>query len=49
MEIKLQKLSACIKQEFYCFDDFTELLAFFVKVKTLVKTLSKNIRTSVIE
>ena len=30
MEIKLWKLSACIKQKFYCFEDFTEPLAFFV-------------------
>ena len=27
---KLWKLIACIKQKFYCFEDFTELLAFFV-------------------
>ena len=30
MEIKLWKLSACIKRKFYCFEDFTEPLAFFV-------------------
>ena len=25
MEIKLWKLSECIKRKFYCFEDFTEL------------------------
>ena len=43
MEIKLWKLSACIKRKFYCFEDFTKPLAFFVWVKTLTKE-SKGIK-----
>ena len=30
MEIKLWKLSACTKRKFYCFEEFTEVLVFFV-------------------
>ena len=35
MEIKLWKLSACIKQKFYFFEDLTELLAFFYVSKDI--------------
>ena len=33
MEIKVWKLSACIKEKFYCFEDFTELQALFYVIK----------------
>ena len=35
MEIKLWKLSACINWKFFCFKDFTKLLAFFCVSKNI--------------
>ena len=48
MEIKLWKLSTCIKQKFYCFEDFIKPLAFFVYVKILTEE-SKGIKISCIK
>ena len=48
MEIKLWKLSACIKQKFYCFEDFIKPLAFFVYVKILTEE-SKGTKISCIK
>ena len=45
MEIKLWKLSPCLKWKFYCFEDFTKPLAFFVYIKALTKE-SKGIKIS---
>ena len=43
MEIKLWKLSECVKWKFYCFEDFTELLAFFCVSKNINRR--KGIKT----
>ena len=48
MKIKLWKLSACIKCNFSCFENFTEPLAFFVQVKSLTEE-SKGIKVSCIK
>ena len=40
MEIKLWKLSACIKEIFYCFQDSTEPQAFFCVNKNINQTKS---------
>ena len=48
MEIMLWKPSACIKRKFYCYEDFTEPLAFFLVSKTINRK-NKEIKISCIK
>ena len=48
MEIMLWKPSACIKRKFYCYEDFTEPLAFFLASKTINRK-NKEIKISCIK